>query len=101
MVDTNWSRIKQDGILSFSHFRTRPGSILIAILMYFLGVGISDYLGNTIDWVAYWIGLSNSILLLISSQLLDVFFRSIDANPTGKLNLLSCCAGTPPNTQES
>lgn len=54
---------------------TRPGSLIIAILMFSLGTGIADFLGAPLDWLAYWIGLACGLLLLVSSQLLDLFFK--------------------------
>jgi 1,4-dihydroxy-2-naphthoate octaprenyltransferase len=56
----------------------RPGSIVMVILMYSLGVGIADFLGLPIDALAYWLGLVLSILLVTSSHLLDAFFRAIE-----------------------
>jgi 1,4-dihydroxy-2-naphthoate octaprenyltransferase len=59
---------------------SRPGSLVITILMYSLGTGIADFLGTPINLLSYWIGLACSLLLVMSSHLLDVFFRSFDEN---------------------
>ncbi len=69
-------------ILSIS----RPGSIIITILMYTLSVGIADYLGTPIDWLVYWIGLICCILMLLSSQWLDAFFKLVDKNQLNIFN---------------
>ena len=56
----------------------RPGSLILVVLMYSLGTGIADFLGLPIDLPAYWLGLSSSVLLMLSSQLLDLFFRTYE-----------------------
>ncbi len=58
----------------------RPGSLILTILMYLLGTGIADFLGAPMDSAANWLGLACSILLIVSSQFLDLFFRAYEPN---------------------
>lgn len=52
----------------------RPASLLVGILLYALGGGIAVYLGNLIDWAAYWLGQAAVTLLQMSSYLLREYF---------------------------
>lgn len=57
---------------------SRPGNLILAILMYAFGVGIADYLGKPIDWGTYWIGQGCVVFLLLSSNFLKVYFDHIE-----------------------
>jgi 1,4-dihydroxy-2-naphthoate octaprenyltransferase len=46
-----------------------------AIMTYAMGAGIVHFLGNPIDWVAYWLGLGMITLILLSSAFLYVYFN--------------------------
>lgn len=67
---------------------SRPGTLVTTVLMYCLGTGIVDFLGHPIDWIAFSIGLVCSILLVLSSHFLDVFYRSIETNPDSSTSVL-------------
>ena len=59
---------------------SRPGSLVITVLTFSLGAGIADFLGQPVEWTAFYIGLAASLLLVFSSQMLDVYFRSLNGN---------------------
>ena len=52
----------------------QPGMLLFVILMYVLGVGIFDYLGGSINWNTFLIGLIFIGTLQISIYFLKVFY---------------------------
>jgi 1,4-dihydroxy-2-naphthoate octaprenyltransferase len=56
----------------------RPYSLLAGILVYAMGVGVSFYLGQHIDWVIYWLGQAWVTLMQISSYLLKAYFDHSD-----------------------
>lgn len=53
---------------------SRPLLVLVAGLLYILGTGIAHFLGATIDWNIYWIGLFWNILILLSTVYLNEYF---------------------------
>ena len=53
-------------------------TIISAILYYLLGVSISRYLGNNIDWSAFIIGLFIILFLLLLNICLFLYFKMID-----------------------
>jgi 1,4-dihydroxy-2-naphthoate octaprenyltransferase len=53
----------------------RPDILLGAILFYALGAGIVHFLGNSIDWVAYWVGQGMVTLIQLSSAFLFAYFN--------------------------
>lgn len=53
---------------------SRPVFLLGGILLYALGAGIANYLGNTINWAAYWLGQACVTLLQLSAQYLNEYF---------------------------
>lgn len=53
-------------------------SMLSAVLLYFLGVGIADYLGNTSHWNVIWSGLGICLLLLFASAYLRAYFDVLE-----------------------
>lgn len=61
----------------------QPLKLLGAILFYFIGGGIIDYLGRPIQWLIFWIGLAAFILLQLSSYFLNEFF-TLRAYPNGQ-----------------
>ncbi len=54
----------------------RPWYLLGGILLYSLGAGIARFLGNTIDWRAYFLGQAVVILLQLSPIFLREYFDS-------------------------
>lgn len=54
----------------------RPASLLLVILMYSLGTGIVDFLGTPVDPNANLLGMAVSLLVVLGSQLLDIYFRT-------------------------
>ena len=56
----------------------QPYSLLGGILVYAMGVGVSFYLGQHIDWVVYWLGQAWVTLMQISSYLLKAYFDHSD-----------------------
>jgi 1,4-dihydroxy-2-naphthoate octaprenyltransferase len=60
------------------HF-ARPWSLLASILTYFLGAGIAKYLGYTLYGSRFWTGLMVTLLLLLASYFLKLYYDLIDA----------------------
>lgn len=56
---------------------TRPLYLLGAVLLYFMGVGIAKYLGVTIQWTVFYLGLAWILLVQISSHALFDYFEPI------------------------
>jgi 1,4-dihydroxy-2-naphthoate octaprenyltransferase len=54
---------------------SRPDHLAAALLTYALGAGVVHFLGNPIDWVAYWIGQGLVTLLQLSSAFLYAYFN--------------------------
>jgi 1,4-dihydroxy-2-naphthoate octaprenyltransferase len=59
---------------------TRPLSLLLAALTYFLGASIADYLGKTLQPDFFWLGLVGVLLAQASMNLLSEVFR-LDVEP--------------------
>ncbi|MCJ7624744.1 MAG: prenyltransferase [Anaerolineaceae bacterium] len=57
---------------------SRPGNLILGIMMYAFGVGMVDYLGKPIDWGTYWIGQGCVIFLLLSSSILKVYYNPVE-----------------------
>ena len=53
---------------------SRPLLVLAAGLLYILGAGIAHFLGPTIDWGIYWIGLFWALLIILSGAYLNEYF---------------------------
>ncbi|MHC1784263.1 MAG: prenyltransferase [Anaerolineaceae bacterium] len=53
----------------------RPDILLGAILFYAMGAGIVHFLGNSIDWVTYWVGQGMVTLIQLSSAFLFAYFN--------------------------
>lgn len=69
----------QDDVYKVKIFRliiqlSRPLYILIAILLYMLGVGIARYLTGQVDWTSYILGFAWVVLLLLGFQYLSEYF---------------------------
>ena len=60
-------------------------SMLSAVLLYVLGVGIADYLGINTHWNVIWSGLSLSLLLLLASAYLRAYFDLLEDAPCSQL----------------
>jgi 1,4-dihydroxy-2-naphthoate octaprenyltransferase len=54
---------------------SRPLQIFGGIMTYSLGAGIARYLGENIDWAAFWLGLACFSLLQSSSYYLHQYFE--------------------------
>ena len=52
----------------------RPISLAVCILTYFMGIGISVYLGHPINWNTCFLGLGCILLILLAGYYLFVFF---------------------------
>ncbi len=59
---------------------TRPLTIFLAALTYFLGASIADYLGKTLQPDFFWLGLIGVLLAQASMNLLAEVFR-LDVEP--------------------
>jgi 1,4-dihydroxy-2-naphthoate octaprenyltransferase len=59
---------------------TRPITLLLAALTYFLGASIADYLGKTLQPDTFWLGLLGVLLAQTSMNLLPEVFR-LDMEP--------------------
>jgi len=59
---------------------TRPITLLLAALTYFLGASIADYLGKTLQPDFFWLGLVGAIFAQASMNLLAEVFR-LDVEP--------------------
>lgn len=53
---------------------SRLAYIVIAILLYFLGVGIGHYLSGPVNWTTFILGLLWTIFILLGSQYLNEYF---------------------------
>jgi 1,4-dihydroxy-2-naphthoate polyprenyltransferase len=53
---------------------TRPLFLLGAILLYALGAGITHYLGTSLNWGLFWIGLAWVLLLQLSAHYLNEYY---------------------------
>jgi 1,4-dihydroxy-2-naphthoate octaprenyltransferase len=53
---------------------TRPWSLILVTLMYFLGAGVFFYLGKSINLTVFVLGLACMLLLVSSSNLLKYFY---------------------------
>ncbi len=64
---------------------SRPIFILLAGLLYILGIGISRYISGEINWTAFFLGLSWVLLILLGGQYLNEYFDPdsllLDAGP--------------------
>ncbi|MCD4673259.1 MAG: hypothetical protein K8R77_11405 [Anaerolineaceae bacterium] len=60
-------------------------SMLSAVLLYVLGVGIADYLGINTHWNVIWSGLSLCLLLLLASAYLRAYFDLLEDAPRSQL----------------
>lgn len=65
---------------------SRPLYLFLAILLYFLGIGIAHYLSGPIDWTAFIYGLLWVVLVLLGFQYLNEYFDPavMVINPTWK-----------------
>jgi 1,4-dihydroxy-2-naphthoate octaprenyltransferase len=63
----------------------RPWSILAGVLLYAIGGGIAAYLGNPIDWPAYWLGQGAVTMLQLSSYQLHEYFNRSSQPPFEQL----------------
>jgi 1,4-dihydroxy-2-naphthoate octaprenyltransferase len=55
---------------------TRPLFLVGAAILYALGAGIARYLGQEIDWTAYWLGQIWVTLLQLVAQYLNEYFNA-------------------------
>jgi len=53
---------------------SQPQALLVGVLFYALGGGIVNYLGQSINWTAYWIGQACVIMLQLSSFYLKAVY---------------------------
>jgi 1,4-dihydroxy-2-naphthoate octaprenyltransferase len=53
---------------------SRPLYLLLAILLYLLGIGITHYLSGQIDWMAFIYGLLWILLIILGFQYLNEYF---------------------------
>jgi len=53
---------------------SRPIYLLGAVLLYFLGIGISHYLSGPVNWTTFTLGLIWIIFILLGSQYLSEYF---------------------------
>jgi len=60
---------------------SRPILLVGGFLTYNLGAGIARYLGETINWSTYWLGLACVTLLQISSYYLSQHFELVEKSP--------------------
>lgn len=65
---------------------SRPLYLFLAILLYFLGIGIAHYLSGPIDWTAFIYGFLWVVLVLLGFQYLTEYFDPtvMTINPTWK-----------------
>lgn len=78
--------------ISFLLKLSRPLYLLGSILLYSLGGGVAKYIGVTIHWNAYWLGLGWILLLQIGSYALNDYFEPpepSDEKNSPNLNLAS------------
>jgi len=59
---------------------SRPLFILIAILLYVLGGGMSRYLSGQIEWTSFFLGLSWMVLILLGFNYINEYFYILDSN---------------------
>jgi 1,4-dihydroxy-2-naphthoate octaprenyltransferase len=59
----------------------RPAFLFSGILLYALGAGIAHFLGNNIDWRAYWLGQACVTLLQFCFIFLKAFFHTPVVQP--------------------
>lgn len=59
-------------------------SMLSAVLLYILGVGIADYLGAIIHWNVIWSGLGLCLLLIFASAYLRAYFDLLEDDTRSK-----------------
>lgn len=71
---------------------SRPLFLLGIVMLYFLGVGIAKYLGVSIQWGLFWIGLVWVVLLQLSAQSLFEYFN-LDNSGKNPLSGLSGALG--------
>jgi 1,4-dihydroxy-2-naphthoate octaprenyltransferase len=68
-----------DGVYKVKSLRlfvqlSRPIYILIAMLLYILGVGIARYLSGQVDWPLFFLGFGWIVLILLGFQYLNEYF---------------------------
>lgn len=64
---------------------SRPLGLLAGFLLYALGGGVIEYLGEPIDWSVYWIGQACVTLLQLSSSYLQVYYdRMMEIRQVGR-----------------
>jgi 1,4-dihydroxy-2-naphthoate octaprenyltransferase len=54
---------------------SKPSLLFLLGLAYSFGAGIADYLGRTINFVNFWLGLVACLTILFSALLFDNYFR--------------------------
>ena len=59
-------------------------SMLSAVLLYILGVGIADYLGSITHWNEIWSGLGLCLFLIFSSAYLRAYFDLLEDDTRSK-----------------
>jgi 1,4-dihydroxy-2-naphthoate octaprenyltransferase len=53
---------------------SRPIFILIAVMLYVLGVGITHYLSGQINWLSFYLGIAWVVFILLGFQYLNEYF---------------------------
>ena len=72
---------------------SRPPLLLIAAVLYFLGVGAARYLGATIDWELYWLGQAWLILVQFVIHALNEYFEGAEEQRNPSKNLIVGSSG--------
>jgi 1,4-dihydroxy-2-naphthoate octaprenyltransferase len=57
----------------------RPVMLAAGVIFYFLGVGIARYLGQSINWGRFWLGLGLVLMLQLMSYFLKAYYDVVEA----------------------
>lgn len=60
------------------NYLIRPGLILLSLLFYLLGTGISRYLGSGPNWGIFWLGIGWILSLQLACQFFQIYFQRSD-----------------------
>jgi 1,4-dihydroxy-2-naphthoate octaprenyltransferase len=74
MNENNQQELKKRSPIVNLFRLSRPLALLVGIFLYGLGGGVANYLGNTINWTTFFIGLTCVLFIQLSSYYLKAYY---------------------------